>query len=172
MLTIQHVEEDLSKAYVQALAARARISLHFTSGHDYSVDGHFSHLHIINGHIKESGFQLDFQLKASKNIIAEKETIKYDLDAETFNYLVTRLQSPKAVPFILIVLELPKNEDDWLFINEEELILRKCCYWYLPGTDMTLNNSTKRIEIPRQNLLTPEVINELLEKITKGVELK
>lgn len=40
MITPQHMEEDLSRAYVQAVAARAGVLLSMNgAAHDYGVDG-------------------------------------------------------------------------------------------------------------------------------------
>ena len=43
------------------------------------------------------------------------------------------------------------------------LILRHCCYWMKLSREPTDNDSTKRIRIPRSNLLTPDAVLAILE---------
>lgn len=169
MLTKQHIEEDLSKAYVQAVAAKAAVNLRIGDRtHDYTIDGTFHQITYMNRSRHESGFSIDFQLKATKNLMMENDIVKYDLDAETYNYLVNRANTPRTTPAILIILSLPKDEQNWLTLSEEELILRRCCYWIALEGAVTDNSSSKRIEIPKANLLTPDLVNELLCKIEAG----
>ncbi len=172
MLTKQHVEEDLSRAYVQAVAARAGVILRLGDrSHDYTIDGTFSQISYIHGRRHESGFHLDFQLKATKNLIIADGLVKHDLDVETYNYLVSRCKTPGTTPLVLIVFSLPNDENAWLSLSEEELILRHCCYWISLDGTFSLNRYSRRIEILQQNLLTPETVIDLLRKVAEGKEL-
>ena len=77
MLTIQHIQEDLSRAYIQAVAAKAGVNLALgTQAHDYGVDGTFHQVEVLHRVNSEgmsytrrlnSGFDLEFQCKASRN---------------------------------------------------------------------------------------------------------
>lgn len=64
MITDQHIEEGLSRACIQAIAARAGLSLSKPEP-DYGVDGAFNEVNILNGRRFQSGFSLHYQLKAS-----------------------------------------------------------------------------------------------------------
>ena len=172
MITTQHIEEDLSKAFVMAIGAKAGYSVDLDRPHDYTVDGTFHEVVIIENQRKESGYSIDFQLKACKNCIIEKDFIKYDFDASTYNYFITRANSRNSIPFILILLVLPENAEEWLNITEESLILKKACYWYKIDKQEpnTPNKNSKRICIPKNQLLTPNSLKELFNKV-KGGEL-
>ena len=173
MITTQHVEEDLSRAYVQAIAARARLNLsvHIDDrSHDYGIDGTFHQVQYVRNRRKESGFKLDFQLKACKNAQVSDGMIKYDLESETYNNLIDRDKNG-GTPVILLLLVLPDREEDWLEFTEDELILRKCCYWKRISGNHTKNSTSIRIEIPSKNRLTPEILTALIEKVAKGEEL-
>ena len=71
MLTIQHIQEDLSRAYIQAVAAKAGVNLSLgTQAHDYGVDGTFHQVEAIPRvdaegkpymRRRNSGFNLEFQ---------------------------------------------------------------------------------------------------------------
>ncbi len=172
MLTKQHVEEDLSKAYVQAVAARAGLNLSLNSrSHDYTIDGTFHQINYVNGRRHESGFSLDFQLKATKNLgfkDGNSQFVQYDLDAETYNYLVDRSNAVRTTPAILIVFSLPENEVKWLDLTEDELILRRCCYWIHLTGEKSANSVRKRISIPKENILKPVTVLEMMKKIEEG----
>ena len=167
MLTEQHIAEDLSRAYVQAVAAKAGVNLS-TRVHDYGVDGTFHPIRIINGRRAEAGFPLDFQLKASKNWEMNENQIVYDLEVKTYNDLIHRGSTSRAVPCILILLCLPENPQEWLELSEEQLLLRKCSYWHHVTGDLTENTETIRIRIPQAQRLTSESLLALLERVKGG----
>lgn len=168
-ITQQHIQEDLSRSYVQAIAAKAGVTLSLQGrNHDYKVDGTFHQVSCIDNKLVESGFNLDFQLKATINAIYDYTSIKYDLDAATYNAHVKRNNNANAASIVLIILALPKDSDTWLSLSEEELVLKKCCYWiFLKGLKAS-NLIRKRIKIPRCNQLTPRQVTQFLDKLTAG----
>jgi hypothetical protein len=167
MITSQHIEEGISRAYVQAIAARAGVntgSAHF----DYGIDGTLCRVQIRNGRRIDSGFKIDYQLKASTNWKVEDDYIVYDLEAKTYNDLVSRSKEGRAVPLILILLCLPKNASEWLENSEDYLLVRKCCYWTMLDGALTTNVEKVRIRVPRAQLLTPDSLNMLLMQVERG----
>lgn len=172
MITTQHVEEDLSKAYIQAVAARAGVNLAIKDrSHDYTVDGTFHQVSYRNHKRNESGFSIDFQLKACKNVIFDEDSIRYDLDVETHNYLVERSRKKHSTQLILLLLALHEDANQWMALTEEQLVLKKCCYWATLAGALSTNKETRRITISRQNLFTPEKLVALLEIIEQGDKL-
>lgn len=107
---------------------------------------------------------IDIQLKATtvNSIIEEDDSIKYDLEAKNFNDMVDRM-SDGIAPLILILFVLPENQSEWVGIDENEIKLRKNAFWYRPNSDevMTSNTSTKRISIPKSNMLNLNCFNNL-----------
>lgn len=160
MLTEAHTQECLSLAYVHAVTGRAGVNLFVGGRHDYGVDGTFKPVVNVNGRRVESGHPVDFQLKASINWRHDGDAVVYDLEAKTYNDMVGRL--PTAIPLILLLLCLPKDGEIWLEGTESELVLRHCCYWMKISGDSTDNSATKRIRIPRSNVLTPEAVLTIL----------
>ena len=171
-ISIQHIEEDLSRAHVQAISALAGMIVRIGDrSHDYTIDGAFHTVMLKDGKRREAGFTLEFQLKASINVEYDEDSVKYDFDAETYNFLVDRARVPRTTPVILVLLALPREHDQWLFASEEQMILRRCCYWTMIDGEPTTNTSTKRIIIPREQLLTPESLKLLLKRIEDGEPL-
>lgn len=160
MLTQSHTEECLSLAYVHAVTGQAGVNLHVGSRHDYGVDGTFKPVINRNGRRVKSGYPVDFQLKASVNWEYDGNFVVYDLEAKTYNDMVGRTAS--EVSLILLLLCLPRNSAIWLAGTETELILRHCCYWLKLSGEPTDNATTKRIRIPRSNLLTPQAVQTIL----------
>lgn len=93
------------------------------------------------------------------------EQVVYDLDGKNYNDLVSRV--PEANPFILILLCLPREVSAWLVSGETELTLRHSCYWYRPQGEAVPNQSSKRVLIPRSNLLTTESVTALLAELRR-----
>ncbi len=171
MITQQHTEEDLSKAYVLAVGAKAGLIVRFTDGHDYTVDGSLHEVSILNGKRHESGFSFEFQLKASKNCIVKESSIAYDFDADTYNYLCERAKTKHTTPIILLLLVLPENEEEWLSISTDQLILKKACYWMKIDGKFTENSETKRISIPQEHLFDVSAVQTLISQIKTTGEI-
>lgn len=165
MITTQHIEEDLSKAYVLAVGAKAGLNVKFTEGHDYTVDGSLHEVSSLNGKLHESGISFDFQLKASKNCSFDGASVVYDFDAETYNFLCSRANSKHTTPIILLLLVLPNDETEWLSVTTNQMILKKACYWMKIDGNFTENQSSKRILIPQEHLFDPSAAQSLIDQI-------
>ena len=161
MFPQQIIEELLSVAHVQAVAARAGVSIS-TFDKDFGIDGTFRQITSIGNRRFTSGYALDFQLKASINCFLEPEYIVYDLEVKTYNDLVHRRQASDATPCILILKVLPMDAAQWLTTTESGLFLGGACYWeYLRG-EISENKQSVRIRISRMQELYPESLLMLM----------
>jgi len=64
----------------------------------------------------------------------------------------------------LITVIIPKKKEDWMTESSiGELNLKIKAYWYLPqsGNQISKNKSSKRIEIPLENLVNLEICPKL-----------
>jgi hypothetical protein len=157
----QLIEELLSFAHVQAVAARAGVSIS-SFDRDFGVDSTFRPITIIGNRRLVSGCALDFQLKSSTRCQVEAEHIVYDLEVKTYNDLVGRRLSSEATPCILILKVLSPNQDHWLESGEDGLFLPGACYWeYLQG-NLSQNKESIRIRISREQQLSPAYLIKLL----------
>jgi len=112
-----------------------------------------------------TGFLFHCQLKATTTSELRDHNVIYDMKVEAYNKLVGWEGSS---PCILVLFRLPKNSNEWLSLDEEQLLLKNCCYWeHVTGSHST-NNSRKRLIIPRSQTFTPDTVIELLEKVSKG----
>lgn len=129
--------------------------------HDYGVDGQFDPVIIRGKRRVISGYPLPFQAKASTNWFIKDGHVVYDLEAKTYNDIASRGEAESTL--ILVLLCLPKNQDEWHVATSTETTLQTCCYWQVIRGALTENDQAKRIKIPLDQILTPKSLNELLD---------
>ena len=118
LLSVQDREEALSRAYVRAVAANAGYA---TSECDFDRDG-------VDLRINAGGAMrpaIDLQLKATINL-AESRDGRYRFPLLRRNYVLLRDET--QTPRLLVVLDLPKDEDQWMTMTTEEMVLRRCAH--------------------------------------------
>jgi hypothetical protein len=157
----QIIEELLSAAHVQAVAARAGVSIS-SFDKDFGVDGSFRQTTATGNRRFTSGYALDFQLKASMNCFLEPEFIAYDLEVKNYNDLVHRRVSSDATACILILKVLPSDLSQWLVPARDGLFMGGACYWEYIDGDISKNKKSVRIRISREQEFTPESLLRLM----------
>lgn len=173
MLPDAAIQEELSKAYIQAVASYAGYSFQHIDRDNDGVDT------IIKSNSKPSpesilmSVSLEIQLKAccSNNSLSINENgdLVYDLKARNYNILVN---THRQLDIILVLLWLPEEKDQWLIHSVDNLLIKKCAYWVsLKGEEETNNTGTKRIVIPRLNVFSPTTLHEIMIKISKEEDL-
>lgn len=160
-----HIKERLSNAYVSAVVARAGAT--FTPKHpEYGTDAYIQSVtQLPSGKYAPTGHLFLCQLKATTTSELEDDYVVYDMEVQAYNKLANW---EGTAPCILVLFRLPKNPEEWLTLDEEQLLLKRCCYWlHITGPPST-NESSQRIRIPRTQMFTPEAVTELLEKVKLG----
>lgn len=159
LLTSPDQEEALSRVYAQAVAARAG---YITASPDLDRDGIDLRIH-AGGAMRPA---LDLQLKATVNLGEPKDgCFHFALKRRNYNLLRIETQTPR----LLVVLDLPKDERQWMTITENELILKHRAYWLnLKGYEETVNRSSVTVRIPRENLFDVEALQTLMGQSRKG----
>ncbi len=76
-----------------------------------------------------------------------------------------RLIRPSQTPKYLVVLSLPENEEEWLSISADELVLRRCAYWLsLQDMEESQNSESVTVSIPDSNRFDAYALRELIER--------
>lgn len=170
-LTEEHVKEMLSRSYVQAIVSACGFNMSRYEN-DYGMDGTISIVKFRKDkHTKgvrkvESGYKLDFQLKASINVEIDEENIKYDLEVKNYNDLV---DEDIGTPRVLIVYQLPRNKEEWIKVGTSGMELKGPAWWCtLSGEAESDNEQKKRIAIPRKQQFNMENLKELMGKVKRG----
>jgi hypothetical protein len=130
-ITVQHTKETLCLAHIYAAAGMAGVNVSQTV-HDYGVDGYFVHVVQRGGRRAASGFSLDYQAKATVDWELKGESIVYDLEAKTYNDIVSRTKSETTL--ILLLLCLPKSPSDW----------HEASQFRIPGCDTVATGTCSR----------------------------
>jgi len=175
LLTTQHTQEGLSRAYVSAVAFKAGVNVLCNPFEfDYGVDGEFKELQIVensDGKKKRehTGLTLGFQLKATIDWSHRGDKVIYDLEAPAYNKLSRQMNTYRVskwgTPIVLIVMCLPKEEKEWLLMDEDQFLLKRCCYFSVIEGKETPNSASIRIEIPRTNRFSPDALKSLIRSI-------
>lgn len=169
MLTSQNIEAELSYAYLHAVASKAGFSCEYRNRH---LDGAG-----VDATIAEDGrqladdstltsFAMDVQLKATyQELPQENGRFSFVLAVALYD----KLRSAKVeAARVLVVLRLPPNADEWLQISEDALVAKRCAYWVsLRGADPSENKEAQTVHIPRQNVLSPVGLIDLMARLSK-----
>jgi len=83
MITVQHSEEFLSIAAMNAIAAMAGVELEFST-HDYGIDGTIRELRDYPGVGKIPSLTMDYQLKSTINWQCKGDYIHYSLEVKNY----------------------------------------------------------------------------------------
>ena len=162
LLTTNDQKERLSMAYAHAVAAWAGYT---TATYDLDRDG-------VDLRIQAGGDMRparELQMKATINLRqADAESFSFDLPVHNYNLL----RKPTQTPQLLVVLDLPRDEQQWLTITEDELIIRHRAYWLnLLGAEKTANRASVTVPIPRENRFDVQGLQDLMAQSCTGVIL-
>jgi hypothetical protein len=159
VLTKNQVKEELSIAYMHAIAAQLGFSCECPRRDMDSVDIE------IKAHGKLSidstiySPEIKFQLKATSGIDIRGDQIHFALPVKNYNDLRANSMTPR----LLVVFELPEDETTWLIHSPQGMSLKKCAYWLnLAGAKETHNKDKKTIHIPLAQVLSPHKLYELM----------
>lgn len=117
--------ETLQVGYLLAVAAAAGCSLSQPFP-DNGIDWHVSHG--APGHVVDDEVTIKVQLKCTYRTPARPPgaTFAFTLDNA---HLVKLARTPVPVHKILVVMLVPRSQDEWLRAGHDRLDLRHCCYW-------------------------------------------
>jgi len=147
-----------SLAYIAAVAAKAGFDLVEPTVDTDSIDGAL---------ISHAGRRprIEFQAKATARDLLGDEEIAFPLSVKNYD----DLRRDVIIPRYLIVVVLPKSDDDWLSHSEEALILRHCGDWAsLAGLSDTDNASSVTVRIPRTQQCDPDALHALMQAANQG----
>lgn len=148
------IQETLSQVYVTGICAMAGYTVRPTNPDvnkvDLTVDG------IVSG-IQSS---VRLQLKATyQEDRARGDTYAYRIKDSDLRQMLRGARGHPS-PLVLVVLHLPRNHNEWLTNDADQLTLQRCAYWLLCED---INNDTQTVHIPRTNLFDVRSIRKLMD---------
>lgn len=172
-MTENDIMAELSYAYLHAVAARAGFGCKVGSRIDdsASVDAFVRVNERMASNSVIWNFDFEVQLKATKQVLAEKDGRYSYFFKGIARY--DRLRDPGSpLPKLLVVLLLPDDPAQWLTLDENSLISRRCAYWVsLEGAPASDNDTGKTIVIPRTQLLTVEALRDVALRLSSQEDL-
>ena len=138
---------------------------------DYGTDIEIGIVEQFGNSRRDTMFRLGIQAKASHNYtISDLEScIVYDLDVKNYNSLI---MENRGIPAILVLYCMPSNDDEWLSVHNNCTTLKYCGYWMsLRGKPESVNSTTQRIKIPKEQMFTDLTLTSIMERIKNGEAL-
>ena len=167
-MSLNTQKEDFSYAYIYAVASTVDYSLQATTRRldDSGIDATIT----VPGKINSRRLpRFDVQIKSTSRNVLKDESIKFRLTAKNYDEL---RENDPFVPQLLIVVLIPEDINNWLTQTEESLCLKRCAYWLsLRGRPPLEQQTTITIEIPRQNIFSPNALKTIMERIAAGENL-
>lgn len=168
MLDDAAIKEQLSYAYVHAVASRAGFSCERRSMDRDSVDLAIHARRKLEPSSVINSPCLEIQLKSTSHPKLQNDRYVFPLEMRAYN----DLRAPTMVPRLLVLFVLPRDDTKWLLHNEDKLVSKKCAYWVsLRNASDSPNQSQKTIYVPRQNVFSPDALRELLVKASCREEI-
>ncbi|MCH0540549.1 DUF4365 domain-containing protein [Streptomyces sp. MUM 203J] len=156
--------ETLQVGYLHAVAAAAGCTLSQPFP-DNGIDWHLSHS--APGHTVDDEVTIKIQLKATHQIPPRPPgpTFPFTLDN---GHLAKLARTPVAVHKILVVMLVPRTQDDWLRAHHDRLDLRHCCYWTnLAGHPVTGRHRTT-VRIPTSRIFDDRALCGIMARVGTG----
>jgi hypothetical protein len=149
------VQERLSLAYLTAVAAQAGCQVQEVKVDRNGVD---ATIKAIAG----APMSMDVQMKSvTTNIrIDGGKALSFQLDTPTYNKL---RRTDAQVPQLLVVLEMPKERQEWLEVTPP-LVLRHAAYWRSLRGLPAVETASTAVHIPSTNLFDHKAIADILKQ--------
>ena len=166
MMHLSQQKEQFSEAYLRAVASVAGYTLYKPEVDDDSIDWGLA-ARGAEGTPRRP--RLELQMKCSARDIMHETHLHFPLEIKNYNDLC----DPEVfVPRILVVVLVLALATDWIQQSETEMVMRHCGYWVsLCGAPDTANAETVTVRLPREHLLTPDALRQMMQKVNDGEKL-
>lgn len=162
MLWPNDVKEELSLAYVHAVASRAGFAVETIRKDRDSVDLKIMARGRLHAAATLESPELSVQLKATQRDLPPGEDPYFDLPVHNYADLSKRTM----VPRILVVLFMPNDETQWVTVTDEALTMRRSAFWMsLLGASPSPNATTHRVRLPQNQAFEPVILRDLLTRV-------
>jgi Domain of unknown function (DUF4365) len=108
--------------------------------------------------------KIDVQMKTTSAVdFGRDATVSYPFKKK--NYVELTL-TDLVVSRILVLVTVPGNIEEWLSPTADQLVLRRAAFWLsLAGYPARDNTTSVTVDVPRENLLTPEALKRMMQRI-------
>lgn len=159
MLSPDDIREQLSIAYIHAVASRAGYAWERTSMDRDSIDGRVHARGLVGDGAVLRSPHLALQLKATTTIVGDADPMPFALKQKNYDDLRGRCAEPRY----LALFVMPADETEWLRLSADALVLRRCMYWLsLRNAPDSGNDTATTVHVPRANVLDVDALKRLM----------
>ncbi len=167
-MTDNEQKQQLSIAYVHAVAARAGFACERPKVDDDSVDLQIGASGAVHDEAVIRSPRIELQLKSTAQDHLSNGHLAFPLPIKNYD----DLRGETLVPRLLVVFQLPEDSSRWLEQTEEQMISRRCAFWLsLRGEPETKNTKTVTVRLPRENIFTVEALRSLMTRVARKESL-
>lgn len=163
-MTPEQRQEELSRAYLHAVAAKCGFALGNWTQDQSCIDVTVGAAGVLGGGSLADP-KLDVQLKCTANqTLVRQDHVALQLARRQYE----RLTAKSFVPKILVVLVLPEQEGDWVIHSPEQLMLRRCAYYMVTTGLPGITTETTVVHVPLGNVFSPDALTAMLGRLSRG----
>ncbi|WP_405782356.1 DUF4365 domain-containing protein [Streptomyces sp. NBC_00859] len=156
--------ETFQVGYLHAVAAASGCSLSQPFP-DNGIDWHVSHG--APDHTVDDEVTIKVQLKCTYQTAPDPPGASFSFTLDNA-HLVKLARTPVSVHRILVVMLVPRTQDDWLRAGPDRLDLRHCCYWTnLAGHPVTGRHKTT-VRIPTSRIFDDRALCGIMARVGAG----
>lgn len=162
LLASTDVEDAIAQLYIRAVATKAG---YVTAVPEFDRDC-IDMIVSAGGEMRPS---IGLQLKATINLSevgASRDSYSFQCPRRAYDLL----RLPSLTPRLLVVMRLPRDPDQWLSLEDEELVVRHSAYWVslLGAPEIDSGRDSKAVHLPKVNRLDLNGLRQLMEQARTG----
>ncbi len=167
-MTPKQQREEISKAYVHAVAARCGFKVGNWSQDAGCIDVSIAASGVV-GAGAFSDPQIDLQLKASDD---PRHILQDGRVACTLRHAHhEQLIAARSIAKLLVVLILPRDAGQWITHSPDSLILRRCAWWKRMTGEAPIPPSPEgyvTVHLPPAQHFSPEALQGIMQRVSMG----
>lgn len=165
MLSNELIREELSVAYLHAVAAKAGYSWESTRVDRDGIDGRVFARGRISDEAVFASPIIGFQLKETSSVQDFADPIHFKLKQKNYEDLRARSVHPRYLALLL----LPNDPEDWLKLDINQMAMKRCMYWHsLAKAPPSPNETSTTVLVSRANLLDVRALQSLMHAASRG----
>jgi len=171
-LTQNDIESELSYAWLHAVVAHAGASC-ISANRTMDANGIDATLTAwgpfdSGGPLEEVDLKIQLKATSIPPVIRDGHLSYFVKDVDRYNDL---RKDTLQVHRLLVVLFLPENMENWLAVDDEQLLLKKCAYWVSLRGAPEPKDTGKTIHIPQRQRFDPANLRHIFTTISRSEKL-
>ena len=111
--------------------------------------------------------KLDVQLKATSTLLWKDDSASFSLKRKNYE----DLRASRMAPIILLVLELPAEESEWLTCDCSSLILRRSAFWLSLSGFEPIQSDSSTVQLLKNQRFDPSSLSAMMHNARSGEPL-